>query len=80
MRLSAALGFYESDLVESDRSKSPFTIEAHKEMVIRKSFPLNSLINDSLVGDEVDNSNNTPSVDVEVITETYTKGFTLYKF
>lgn len=78
--ISAALGFYEYDLVESDRSKSPFSIEPHKEMVIRKSFPLKSLINDSLVGDEVDNSSNTPSVEVEVITETYTKGFTLDKF
>ena len=78
--LSAALGFYEYDLVESDRSKSPFTIEPHKEMVIRKSFPLNSIIDYSSVGDEVDNSSNTPSVEVEVITETYTKGFTLDKF
>ncbi len=78
--LSAALGFSENDLVESDRSKSPFTIEPHKEMVIRKSFPLNSLINNSLVGDEVDNSSNTPSVEVEIITQTYTKSFSLDKF
>lgn len=78
--LSAALGFYEKDLVESDRSKSPFTIEPHKEMVIRKSFPLNSMINYSSVGDEVDNNSNTPSVEVEIVTETYTKGFILDKF
>ncbi|QNU66503.1 hypothetical protein EHE19_016835 [Ruminiclostridium herbifermentans] len=78
--LSTALGFYEKDLTESDRSKSPFVVESYKEITIDQSFPLNQDIDDSLIGDNVDNSDNIPSVQVEIIADDFTNTFPLDKF
>ncbi|QNU66268.1 hypothetical protein EHE19_015485 [Ruminiclostridium herbifermentans] len=78
--ISAALGFYEKELKESDRSKSPFVIEPYKEINMDQDFPLIQDIDETLIGDNIENSDKIPSVQIEIIGDDFTRTLPLDYF